>query len=156
MSYADGVPGTIVVGVDGSPPSIAALRWAADEAALRGAQIVAVHAWTFVPPAPIAEPGMIPLPAVDLAGSLDAERDAASAEIEAAISEAFPGGRPELDTLLVEGDASEALVSAAENADLLVVGSSGRSGFRSALLGSVSRHVVQHAHCPVVVVKAPR
>jgi nucleotide-binding universal stress UspA family protein len=149
------VPGTIVVGVDGSPPSVAALRWAAEEAALRDARLVAVHAWTFVPPAPIAEPGMIPIPAVDLAPQLGAERAAAEAELDAAISEAFPGEPPlDIERRLAEDSAGEALVTEGKNADLLVVGSSGKSGLASALLGSVSRHVVSHARCPVVVVKA--
>jgi nucleotide-binding universal stress UspA family protein len=151
------VSGTIVVGVDGSDPSVAALRWAAEEASLREAQLVAVHAWSYVPPAPIAEPGMIPLPATDLVGQLDAERGAAQAELEAAIDDAFPSGRPvEIEERLVEESAGEALVIAGAEADLLVVGSSGRGGLASAILGSVSRHVVSHAHCPVVVVKAEK
>jgi nucleotide-binding universal stress UspA family protein len=151
------VSGTIVVGVDGSDPSVAALRWAAEEASFREAQLVAVHAWSYVPPAPIAEPGMIPLPATDLVGQLDAERRAAQAELEAAIDDAFPSGRPvEIEERLVEESAGEALVAAGAEADLLVVGSSGRGGIASAILGSVSRHVVSHAHCPVVVVKAQK
>jgi nucleotide-binding universal stress UspA family protein len=151
------VSGTIVVGVDGSDPSVAALRWAAEEAALREAKLVAVHAWSYVPPAPIAEPGMIPLPATDLVGQLDAERGAAQAELEAAIDDAFPSGRPvEIEERLVEESAGEALVAAGVEAELLVVGSSGRGGLASAILGSVSRHVVSHAHCPVVVVKAQK
>jgi nucleotide-binding universal stress UspA family protein len=151
------VSGTIVVGVDGSDPSVAALRWAAEEAALREAKLVAVHAWSYVPPAPIAEPGMIPLPATDLVGQLDAERGAAQAELEAAIDDAFPSGRPvEIEERLVEESAGEALVAAGVEAELLVVGSSGRGGLASAILGSVSRHVVSHADCPVVVVKAQK
>lgn len=149
------MPGTIVVGVDGSPPSVAALRWAAEEAALRDARLVAVHAWTFVPPAAIAEPGMIPMPAMDLAPQLGAERAAAEAELDATISEAFPGEPPlDIEKRLAEESAGEALVTEGKCADLLVVGSSGKSGLASALLGSVSRHVVSHARCPVVVVKA--
>ena len=62
------MPGRIVVGVDGSEPSHEALRWAAAEAELRGARIVAAHAWTFVPPTPIGEPGMVPMPATDYVG----------------------------------------------------------------------------------------
>jgi nucleotide-binding universal stress UspA family protein len=146
--------GRIVVGVDGSEPSHEALRWAAAEAALRGARIVAAHAWTFVPPTPIGEPGMIPMPATDYVGQLDAERNAALAELDAALAEVFPDGVPDdLESKLLEGDAEDALVREAADAELLVVGSRGRSGLKSVLLGSVSRHVVSHAPCPVVVVK---
>jgi nucleotide-binding universal stress UspA family protein len=149
------MPGTIVVGVDGSPPSVAALRWGAEEAALRDARLVAVHAWTFVPPAPIAEPGMMPMPGSDFGQQLETERTSAEAELDATISSAFPGRPPiEIERRLAEDSAGEALVSESNDADLLVVGSNGRGGLASALLGSVSRHVVHHAHCPVVVVKA--
>lgn len=150
------MPGTIVVGVDSSPAARAALRWAAEEARLRNAQLVAVHAWSYVPPPPIAEPSLIPLSASDLTGTLEAEREAAQAELESALAEAFPDPAPvEIERRLVEGDPADALEAAAREADLLVVGSRGRSGIATALLGSVSRHVVDHAACPVVVVKAP-
>jgi len=151
------VPGTIVVGVDGSPASREALRWAAEEADLRGATLAAVWAWTFVPPAPLAEPGMIPMPAMDFPGALEAERAAVEEEFASAIAEAFPQGPPqELERKLVEGDPAHVLEAEAQSADLVVVGSRGRSGIAAALLGSVSKHVVDHAACPVVVVKAPR
>jgi nucleotide-binding universal stress UspA family protein len=154
LAYDQAVPGTIVVGVDGSAPSLAALRWAADEAKLRDARLVAMHAWVFVPPAPLAEPGLAPIPAVDLAGQLEAQRDAAEAEFEAAMTEAFPAPPSvEVERKLVEEDPAGALEKEATRADLVVVGSRGRSGIAAALLGSVSRHVVDHAACPVVVVK---
>jgi len=153
--YADLVAGTIVVGVDGSEPSHEALRWAVAEARLRDARVVAVHVWAFVPPTPIGDPGMLPMPAGDYPGQLEAERAAAQAELDEALAAAFPDGAPsQVEARLAEGDASEALVEEAAGADLLVVGSHGRSGIASALLGSVSRHVVSHAPCPVVVVKA--
>jgi len=150
------VAGKIVVGVDGSEPSHEALRWAAAEAELRGARIVAAHSWTFIPPTPIGEPGMIPMPAADYVGQMEAERAAALAELEAVIGEVFADGPPAgLEAKLLEGDAEDALLREAADAELLVVGSRGRSGITSALLGSVSRHVVSHARCPVVVVKPP-
>jgi nucleotide-binding universal stress UspA family protein len=149
------MPGTIVVGVDGSEPSHAALRWAVAEAELRGSRIVAVHVWSFVPPAPIAEPGMFPIPGGDYPGQIEAEEAAARAELERALAEAIPGKTVvEIESRLLEGDAGDRLVGEAVGAELLVVGSSGRSGIASVLLGSVSRHVVSHAPCPVVVVKA--
>ena len=149
------MPGTIVVGVDGSEPSHEALRFAVVEARLREARVAAVHVWAFIPPTPIGDPGMMPMPAGDYPGQLGAERAAAEAELEDALAAAFPDGVPgEVETRLAEGDPAEALVAAADGADLLVVGSRGRTGIASALLGSVSRHVVSHAPCPVVVVKA--
>jgi nucleotide-binding universal stress UspA family protein len=146
----------IVVGVDGSDAAQEALRWAADEAKLRFAPLVAVSAWSFVPVQPIGDPGMLALPAGDLAGQLGAESDAARMALESAVSDAL-GREPgmEVEQKLVEGDAGDVLVAESESAELLVVGSHGRSGIKAALLGSVSRHVVSHAACPVVVVKAP-
>jgi nucleotide-binding universal stress UspA family protein len=150
------MPGTIVVGVDGSASSQAALRWGAEEAKLRDARLVAVHAWVFTPSA-VAEPGLAPIPVVDLPGQVEAERDQAEQELDGALAEAFPEGPPlEIERRLTEYDAGEALVKESETADLVVVGSRGRSGITAALLGSVSRHVVHNAACPVVVVKGPQ
>jgi nucleotide-binding universal stress UspA family protein len=144
----------IVVGVDGSDASLEALRWAADEARLRVVPLVAVHAWSFIPAQPIGDPGMLAMPAGDLAGQLGAEGEAARSVLGAAVSEAL-GADPavEVEQKLVEGDAGDALVAESPSAELVVVGSHGRSGLKAALLGSVSRHVASHADCPVVVVK---
>jgi nucleotide-binding universal stress UspA family protein len=144
----------IVVGVDGSGASREALRWAADEARLRSAPLVAVHAWSFIPAQPIGDPGMLAMPAGDLAGQLGAESEAARISLQAAVDEAL-GPEPgiEVEQKLVEGEAGDALVAESESAELVVVGSHGRSGLKAALLGSVSRHVASHAACPVVVVK---
>ena len=147
--------GTIVVGVDGSPASNAALRFGAEEARLRGWKLVAVHAWLYIPSGPIVDPGLFPLPTVDITGTVEVMREAAGAELEGAIAEAFPGEPPvEIERRLVEGEPAEALEREAKDADLVVVGQRGRSAIAAALLGSVSRHVVDHAACPVVVVKA--
>ena len=147
--------GSIVVGVDGSDASNEALRWAADEARLRSASLVAVYAWSFVPPQPIGDPGILAVPAGDLPGQLDAESEAAQVALDDAVAGVL-GADPAVDVerKLVEGDAGEALVAESKEAELVVVGSHGRSGFKAALLGSVSRHVVDHAACPVVVIKA--
>jgi nucleotide-binding universal stress UspA family protein len=146
--------GTIVVGVDGSEASREALRWAVEEAKLRDARLVAVHAWSFVPAQPLGEPGMLAMPAGDLAGQLSAESDAATTVLDDAVDAASGGAGVEIEKKVVEGDPGEAIISAAADADLIVVGSHGRTGLTAALLGSVSRHVVDHAKCPVVVVKA--
>ena len=145
----------IVVGVDGSDASLEALRWAAEEARLRGSSLRAIHAWSFIPPQPIGDPGMLAMPAGDLAGQLGAESEAARSALESAVSEAL-GAQPgvELEQKIVEGDAGDALVAESTSAELVVVGSHGRTGLKAALLGSVSRHVVSHAACPVVVVKS--
>ena len=149
--------GSIVVGVDGSDASRDALRWAAEEARLRSTPLVAVHAWSFVPAQPIGDPGMLAVPAGDLAGQLGAENDAAQIGLDQAVEDALGADSDiELERRLAEGDAGEALVAASKDAQLVVVGSHGRSGFKAALLGSVSRHVVDHAACPVVVVKSLR
>lgn len=146
-----------MVGVDGSEASREALRWAADEARLRSARLVAVHAWSFVPAQPIGDPGMLAVPAGDLPGQLDAESEAARLALDEAVGDAL-GADPGIDVerKLVEGDAGETLVKEGAGAELLVVGSHGRSGFKAALLGSVSRSVVDRAPCPVVVVKQPK
>ena len=132
--------GTIVVGVDGSEASREALRLGAEEARLRYARLVAVHAWSFMPPQPIGDPGMLAVPAGDLPGQLDAESEAARLALDEAVGDAL-GADPGIDVerKLVEGDAGETLVKEGAGAELLVVGSHGRSGFKAALLGSVSR-----------------
>jgi nucleotide-binding universal stress UspA family protein len=147
--------GAIVVGVDGSDASAAALRWAAEEARLRDASLVAVHAWMFIPAQPIGDPGMLAVPAGDIPGQLGAESEVAREVLQQALSDAL-GDDPgvEIEPKLVEGDAGEVLVGESAAAELVVVGSHGHSGLKAALIGSVSRHVTSHAACPVVVVKA--
>jgi nucleotide-binding universal stress UspA family protein len=100
---------------------------------------------------------MIPLPAVDYPGQLEAEQEAARAHFDAAIGDAL-GAEPAvpIEGRLIEGDAAEVLAAESGGAELVVVGSHGRSGLKAALLGSVSRYVVERAECPVVVVKASR
>lgn len=147
--------GRIVVGVDGSEASHAALQWAADEARRRNAKLVVLHAWTFVPPVPIAEPGMIPVPAGDLAGELDVQQRAAEAVLEEALEQLDTKGI-EVEAKLVEDSPGKALVREAAGADLLVVGSHGHGAIAGALLGSVSRYAEKHAPCEVVIIRPPQ
>ncbi len=134
----------IVVGADGSPPSNHALRWALRQAKLTGAAVEAVHAW-HIP----STNGWTPM--FDLAEGLSkaGEQVLANAIAEAA------GDHPAVTVhaRLVEGNAAAALLQAASGADLLVLGCRGHGGFVGALLGSVSQHCVQHATCPVVVIR---
>ncbi len=152
--YACPVAGRIVVGVDGSEAAAAALRFAVEEAKLRDATLVAVLAWTFVPPAALSDPGVIPVAATTLMDDLGAERTGAERMLDEALTAAPPGDVP-VERVVSEGSPGDVLVGAAAGADLVVVGSRGRGGIRSALLGSVSSHVAHHAPCPVVIVRAP-
>lgn len=134
---------TIVVGVDGSAPARPALRWAADEAVLRGACLRIVHASpgapvTSTPPARPGEPEPPPAAVIDEAVALVAAR--------------HPGLAVRADVLGIP--ATRALEGASGEADLLVVGARGRGGFAGLLLGSVSRHCIRHARCSVAVLRA--
>jgi nucleotide-binding universal stress UspA family protein len=144
---SDSVEAKVVVGVDGSEASRHALSWAAEEARLRGARLVVVHAWTV--PVAMAAPGLVPVP-------LDPEEWRAEAEqlLEREVDETL-GADPGLpvERLAVPGSSAGALVDAAEGADLLVVGSRGHGGFAGLLLGSVSQQCAHHAPCPVVIVR---
>ena len=135
----DEIDGRIVVGVDDSEQAAAALRWALAEGAIRGTTVEVVHSWA--PP--------LSALAVDAAArtSVDELVDAALAEMDAKPAEV-------LRTIL-PGGAATTLVEVSEGADLLVVGSHGRSGFRRMVLGSVAMACVNHASCPVVVVRVP-
>jgi nucleotide-binding universal stress UspA family protein len=135
----------IVVGVDGSPTSEEALRWAFEEAKLAGAELVVVHAWSY--PYPGWRSG-------DKEPRDDMKVDALR-QLEASIDALGhrEGDGVQVHANLVEDSAAKALIDEAASADLVVVGSRGRGGLKSMLLGSVSRAVVQHAPCPVAVIR---
>jgi nucleotide-binding universal stress UspA family protein len=141
----------IVVGVDGSPTSKLALRWALTQARLTGATIDAVIAWEY----PEAMTGNFWIAnLVDDQPGFDAM---AEKELAAAISEtAGPDPDVTINPVVIRGYPAEVLIDAAEGAGLLVVGSRGRGGFASALLGSVSQHCAHHATCPLVIIRAAR
>ncbi|MFE0650072.1 universal stress protein [Streptomyces sp. NPDC059534] len=137
--------GRIVVGVDGSEPSLKALRWAAAQAALTGDSLQAVISWEYPASWATLMPGPIP--------DFDPEQLAKQILDEALDKALDPGAAASATRTVVGGNAPQALLDAARGASLLVVGDRGRSGFKAAVLGSVSSHVTQHAPCPVVVVR---
>ncbi|PSL57312.1 nucleotide-binding universal stress UspA family protein [Saccharothrix carnea] len=139
---------TIVVGVDGSPVSRMALRWAVEEAKLRGCALEAVLAWH-------VDYGMVigPMSATVAAGM---DRDKVREEHRRVLDELVAEAGAEVRAVLAEGDARNVLVTASQHATLLVVGSRGAGPIREVLLGSVSSHCVHHASCPVVVVHEPK
>jgi nucleotide-binding universal stress UspA family protein len=142
---ADGTK--IVVGVDGSPSSRAALRWAVRQAVLTDGVVDAVMAWQ-VPVAPYGYAwAPIPMNEAD-----DLEEDTRKV-LDAAISdEVDPADRHRVTARVTNGHPAEVLLKAAADADLLVVGSRGHGTFAEALLGSVGQYCVHHAHCPVLIV----
>jgi nucleotide-binding universal stress UspA family protein len=135
----------VVVGVDGSEPSLRAVDWAADEAVLRGVSLRVVYAclWERYEGAALARdigtPTALPL-AQDVAGA------------------AAQRARHRHPDLTVTGDVvfeepEYALVREGRNASALVVGTRGRSGIAEMMLGSVSLAVAAHADCPVIVLR---
>ncbi|WP_192827612.1 universal stress protein [Mycolicibacterium aromaticivorans] len=137
---------TIVVGIDGSPASVKALRWAVEEARLRGATVRAVYAWSF----PFRD-GEIAHLAAEAAH--DALQQEAEQSAQNAVRQALGADADAIECVVTEDSPAQALTQAARDADLLVVGSRGRGGFAGLLLGSVSSQCAQHAPCPVVIVR---
>ena len=139
--------GPVVVGVDGTPVGEAAIAFAFAEASLRGADLVAVHTWSDL----ILE--------LVFAGEVDA-LDFSNVAVEARelLAERLAGWQERYPDVHVVREVqrerpTSALLTFAENAQLLVVGSRGRGGFRGLLLGSTSQHMLYHAPCPVAVVR---
>lgn len=141
----------IVVGVDGSESSRRGLRFALDEARLRGSSVRVVGVWhvpvaayggAMAPP----DPGLVSELEPQMSRVLervleDAGDDAAGLEVETVVREGAPVG---------------VLLEEAQDADLLVVGSRGLGGFRGLLLGSVGQQCAHHSPCPVVIVPHAR
>jgi nucleotide-binding universal stress UspA family protein len=134
----------IVAGVDGSAASRRALAWAVRQAHLTGAVVDAVHAWELPVTFDMAPVFVHP----------DQLEKEAEKVLVTSVSEVC-GEHPSatVRARVVRGHPAAVLIRAARGADALVVGSRGHGGFVGALLGSVSQHCVQHAPCPVVVVR---
>ncbi|MET8117880.1 universal stress protein [Micromonospora sp. NPDC005291] len=134
-ALTDASPGPVAVGVDGSEQSLVALGFAAERAAQRQVPLRVLHAWT---------------PGPGGAAGVPDER--------AAVEQALEPWRRTFAELtisvdLVPGSPAAMLIEASRDARLVVVGSRGRGGLAGMLLGSVSQQLIQHADCPVAVVK---
>jgi nucleotide-binding universal stress UspA family protein len=134
----------ILVAVDGSPGSRAALRRAATEATAHGASMEIVMAWSYLDQviAPKADPQY--------------GEGRAAEDLAAIVAEELGEQRGvDLDVHVVNDLPARAILARAEGAWLVVVGSRGLGGFKGLLLGSVSQQIVHHAPCPVLVVPGP-
>ena len=139
--------GPVVVGVDGTPAGESAIAFAFAQASARGTGLVAVHTWTDL----VLEAAF--------AGSAAALDFAPLAQrAEEVLAERLAGWQEKYPDVPVSRQvsrerASRALLRQAERAQLLVVGSRGRGGFRGLLLGSTSQHLLRHASCPMAVTR---
>ena len=135
-------PQRYVVGVDGSESSLAALRWAVDEArAHGGGDVRAVQVWQL----PYSENYQLP--------DLNTIQEKAKLRLESTMETVGDTSPVEVHAELREGQPAAVLCELSSEADLVVVGSRGHGGFGALLLGSVSAQVVRHAKCSVFVVR---
>lgn len=134
-----GTPATIVVGFDGSQGSSQALKWAAQEAGRRGAELVVAQAWT---------PGEF---------GTDAERGAIIEErMEKEVAAALGDTAVRWRAVAERGSAARVLMSLAKDAEMLVVGSRGHGTLTGVMLGSVGIQIATHSGAPVVAIVRTR
>lgn len=145
--YTEGDGSGIVVGVDGSEPSQAAVAFAAEEASRRGVPLIAVYAW--MPP---LTPGLEYLWSEELVAAQEKAAEEAIAIGVAGLATRYPD--LEIRKQIVQAPPVTALLQAAETAEMVVVGSRGRGGISRLLLGSVSHSLLQALPCPVIVTRA--
>lgn len=136
----------IVVGVDGSPESINALRFACHRASFTNEPVVALHAW---------KPGHVDL---GYSGQLPDSVGQRSEAAETLVLDCIAQVRSDCPDVQVEPDLvplapATALTEASSRASLVVTGSRGRGMVTGLVLGSVSQHLLSHAHCPVAVTR---
>lgn len=143
---------TIVVGIDASDGSQRALEWAIDEAEVHGAALRVVHA--------IAHPTVhYPYPMTVLSWDEHAEEDTRRLGrelLDHALAAANPPSSVDIELEARFGTPADVVMSAARDADLVVVGSRGRGGFTGLMLGSISQQIAHHSTIPVVIVPPPR
>ncbi|MGW0325602.1 universal stress protein [Nocardia sp. NPDC003183] len=130
--------GAVVVGVDGSPCSADAIAIAFDEAAQRGAGLVAVHTWS-------------EFYRYEARTTMQTEAEAVLSECLAGYAEKYP--EVSVERVVAEELPAEAILTASAAAQLVVVGSHGRRGFAGMTLGSVSQAVLHSAECPLIIAR---
>jgi nucleotide-binding universal stress UspA family protein len=139
----------ILVGADGSPPSTAAVDWAAREASMRRLPLFIVHVihspavqmWPEFPPPP------------EVFARMAREGHEVLSDARKTANEATAGSREiHIETELITGGVLPTLIDLSKDAELIVVGSRGRGPIHRRLLGSVSRGIVEHAHAPIAVI----
>lgn len=137
----------IVVGVDGSAQSNAALQWALEESGRRGARVEAMLAYH-------QEPVFVPATSMALHPYGERPQRHPAQELHANVHLARTAvlGAPDVAETVVVGDAADHLVEASRHADLLVIGTRGHGPVVGAVLGSVAAKCLRHAECPVVVI----
>ena len=137
----------VVVGVDGSAESVAALAWAARYASATGARVQALLAWHY--PGVVGEPPVEKVPE-SVRGQTEQQEQAT---LDEAVTKAIHGQPAGVEKSMGYGHPAEVLINASKEADLLVVGSRGHGAWAGMLIGSVSIHCITGAFCPVVVVR---
>ena len=139
----------IVVGVEGSGGAKAALKWAIQEAKFRHATVVVATAYspTYVP----VSPDFSYVPVENF--NIEAEVERMQMEVAEEVIADSKADKVEIVYERRKGSPVDTLIAIAEDADMLVVGSRGRGGFRGLMLGSVSQQIASHGTCPVVIVR---
>lgn len=140
--------GPVLVAVDDSPQASGAIAFAFDEAALCGTDLIALHTWT-------TRSDHSDSCSVDLVGDVG-QLQAGGERLLAGALSGHQENHPNVTVheRVVRGRTRRTLIEASGGAQLMVVGARGRGGFAGLLLGSVSRAVFHHAHCPVTVVRS--
>jgi nucleotide-binding universal stress UspA family protein len=142
-----GATGRIVVGVDGSDLSTAATAYALEQASQRGLGLTVIHAWK----ATVYTSSVAMSALAETWNDLEVEQEGITSAAIAGWTEKYPD--VDVRTQVLQGRPADILVDASAGAELVVVGSRGRGGFRGLLLGSVSRRVLHRANCPVAVIR---
>ena len=141
----------IVVGLDGSPASQAALAFAFHEASIHNWHLIALHAWD-IPSYDLIDFSNAALPET-LSGLVDEEMRLTAIAL-GGFAEDYPD--VSVETRVIRGNTAEALVTAATDAAMLVVGTRGHGRIVGAIVGSISRAVMHHAQVPIAVIPASR